>query len=217
MAKLRDLPESAMTTRARTTSSSSVDSQMLTELRFVFQGMARGLAAKLSSLVDEQFAGKKVSTKAVERVVAARVPGLLEEEFIARLLVNKAAAQERAMLVHVLSAIEVQSLGMPGRVGSRSPAEAPDAVDDSELTSEAAARLLHVSRSHLNTLADSGVLGVIRRTAGNHRRISRVALLEYKSRSKQRQAKGLDSMMEASRKLGLYDDELARVPGRASR
>lgn len=66
-------------------------------------------------------------------------------------------------------------------------------------------------------LADSGALGEIRRTAGNHRRISRTALLDYKARSKERQAKGLDAKMEASQKLGLYDDELAGVPRRAGR
>ena len=86
--------------------------------------------------------------------------------------------------------------------------------DDEELTSHAAARLLRVSRSHLNTLADSGALGEMRLTAGNQRRFSKAALLDYKTRSKERQSKGLDTMMEASRKLGLYGDELAKAPRR---
>jgi excisionase family DNA binding protein len=121
------------------------------------------------------------------------------------------------MLAHVLSTIEVQTMGLSGEANSPSSASALEPADDTELTSEAAAKLLHVSRSHLNTLADSGALGEVRRTAGNHRRISKAALLEYKVHSKERQAKGLDAMMQASRKLGLYDDELAGVPGRPRR
>lgn len=205
-----------MTTLAHITSSPAIDRQLLGEVRFAFQGLAKGLVAKLTSLVDEQLAGKKVSTKAVEKVVAASVPGFLEEEFIARLLVDKAAAQQRAVLVHVLSTIEVQAIGDVTRVMRSSP-PVLEAAADTELTSEAAAKLLHVSRSHLNTLADSGALGEVRRTAGNHRRISKAALLNYKARSKERQAKGLDAMMEESQRLGLYDDELSGIPQRARR
>ena len=206
-----------MTSLARRTSSHSVDGQVLKELRYVLEGVTRGLVARLTSRVDEQLAGKKVSTKAVEKVVASNVPGLLEEEFIARLLVNKGAVHQRAMLLHVLSTAEIQALGLGGRAGLLSSTAHPGEQDETELTSEAAAKLLHVSRSHLNTLADAGALGEIRRTAGNHRRISKAAVLEYKARSNERQTKGLDAMMDASQKLGLYDDELASVPRRASR
>jgi len=205
-----------MTTLARTTSAPSLDSQGLKELRFVLGDITEALASKLTSLVHAQLGRKKVSTSAVEKAVTASVPGLLEEAFIAGLLVNKAAARQRAMLLHLLSTVQVQSLGLDKTL-SQGVAAIPEAVADEELTSEAAAKLLHVSRSHLNTLADSGVLGEIRRTAGNHRRKSRTALLDYKVRSKERQAKGLDAMMEASQKLGLYGDELAGVPRRASR
>lgn len=197
-----------MNTFARTAPAPSLDSQGLKELRFVLGDLTAGLASKLTSLVRTQLADKKVSAKTVEKVVAANVPGLLEEAFITGLLMNKAAAEHRAVLLHVLSTVQVQSLGLPGDVlplGSTSSAGAHEALEDDELTSEEAAKLLHVSRSHLNTLADSGALGEIRRTAGNHRRISRTALLDYKARSKERQAKGL------------YDDELAGVPRRASR
>jgi excisionase family DNA binding protein len=206
-----------MTTLARTAPTPAVDSQVLKELRFVVKGLAEGLSARLTSLVEDQLAGKKVSTKAVERVVTANIPVLLEEEFIASLLVNKAADQQRAVLLHVLSTVQVQSLGLVGTASPLGVTATHEVVDDDELTSEAAAKLLHVSRSHLNTLADSGALGAIRRTAGNHRRISKTALLDYKKRSKERQAKGLDAMMEASQKLGLYDEEIADVPRRASR
>jgi excisionase family DNA binding protein len=190
---------------APSVSSPVADSQLVGEVRFAFEGLARGLVSKLTSLVEEQLAGKKVSAKAMEKVVAANFPSLLEQEFIASLLTDKSAGHQRAVLVHVLSTAQVQALA-----GS-------DTRDESELTSEAAAKLLHVSRSHLNSLADSGALGEVRRTAGNHRRISRAALLEYKARSKERQAKGLDAMMEASRKLGLYEEELSAIPRKTRR
>ena len=92
---------------------------------------------------------------------------------------------------------------------------APDETD--ELTSEEAAKLLHVSRTHLNTLVDTGRLGEVSRTAGRHRRISKAAVLQYKAASKERQAKGLDAMAEASERLGLYDQELEGVPVRSKR
>jgi excisionase family DNA binding protein len=204
-----------MTTLAHPLSSPPVDSVLRRELHFVLQGLARRLADKLSSLVDAKLAGKKISTKAVERVVIAHVPGLLEEEFMGELLASKGAAQRRAMLAHVLSTIEVRSMGVSGET---SPAAAElETDDDVELTSEAAAKLLHVSRSHLNSLADSGALGEVRRTAGNHRRISKAALVDYKARSKERQARGLDEMVEASRNLGLYGEELAGIPRRSRR
>lgn len=209
-----------MTTLARTASAPSLDTQGRKELSFVLADITAGFAAKLSSLVNAQLKAKKASPKVVEKVVAEKVPALLEEAFVTGLLVSKAAAEQRAVLLHLLSTVQVQSLGLTGKALPREKAasvEAPEALDDDELTSEEAAKLLHVSRSHLNTLADSGALGEIRRTAGNHRRISRTALLAYKASSKERQSKGLDAMMDASRKLGLYDEELAGVPRRASR
>lgn len=209
-----------MTILARTASAPSLDLQGRQELSFALADITAGLAAKLASLVNDQLTAKKTSPKAVEKVVAENVPGLLEEAFVTDLLVSKAAAEQRAVLLHLLSTVQVQSLGLTEKAlprGSAATAGAHQTLEDDELTSEAAAKLLHVSRSHLNTLADSGALGEIRRTAGNHRRISRTALLDYKARSKERQAKGLDAMIEASQKLGLYDDELAGVPRRASR
>lgn len=57
----------------------------------------------------------------------------------------------------------------------------------------------------------------LERDDGGHRRFSEAALLDYKARSQERQSKGLDTMMEASRKLGLYDEELSKAPRRHSR
>jgi excisionase family DNA binding protein len=90
-----------------------------------------------------------------------------------------------------------------------------DSAED-ELTSAAAAQLLHVSRSHVNELADTGHLGEVRRTAEGHRRIAKAAVLQYKAASKERQAKGLDAMVKASERLGLYDQELSCVSIRSN-
>lgn len=92
-----------------------------------------------------------------------------------------------------------------------------DVADDEELTSEAAAKVLHVSRSHLDALVKSGQLGEIRSTAGGHPNISKAAVLNYKAASKERQAKGLDVMVEASERLGQYDHELIDAPVRNKR
>lgn len=75
-----------------------------------------------------------------------------------------------------------------------------------------ALKLLHVSRNHLNTLANAGALGAVHRTAGNHRRISKAVLLDYRVRSEQRLVKSFDAIKEASQKLGLYDGELTGIP-----
>lgn len=81
-----------------------------------------------------------------------------------------------------------------------------------ELTSEDAAKLLHVSRSHLNKLVDEGKLDGVRRTQGGHRRIQRAAVLAYREKTKIMQKKGLSRMVEASERMGLYDTELEELP-----
>lgn len=86
-----------------------------------------------------------------------------------------------------------------------------ESTADDELSSEAAAKLLHVSRAHLNSLVDAEALGPIRRTKGGQRRIQKAAVLMYKADAQARQANGLSAMMAATQRLGLYDDEEAGV------
>ncbi|MFM0134386.1 helix-turn-helix domain-containing protein [Paraburkholderia sediminicola] len=86
-----------------------------------------------------------------------------------------------------------------------------------ELTSEEAAKLLHVSRSHLNRLVDEGKLDGVRYTQGGYRRIQRAAVLAYKEEIKTTQKKGLNRMVEASERMGLYDKELEELPDHARR
>ena len=126
-----------------------------------------------------------------------------DDEFFARLLSDGEPAQRRRAAIRaVLSAVE-----FPG------PAILATVADDEELlTSEQAAELLHVSRTHVNKLVDSGALGIVSKTIGGHRRVPKVAVMAYKTESKSRQAKGLERMSEASRRMGLYEDELAGIP-----
>jgi hypothetical protein len=46
-------------------------------------------------------------------------------------------------------------------------------------------------------LVGTGALDQVRRTAGGHRRISKAAVLRYKAASKERQKRGLDTMIES--------------------
>jgi excisionase family DNA binding protein len=94
-------------------------------------------------------------------------------------------------------------------------AEAPASVrrksagmrpDEPFLSLEEAAQLLHVSRTHINKLIDTGTLGNVE-TEGLHRRIKKSAVLTYKAESKARQAAGMASLVDATQRLGLYDAE----------
>ncbi len=208
-----------MTAAAPTTSAPSLDHHLVGGLHVAFEGMAKELATKVNALIAQQL-GRQVASKTIEQKVAAMMPAVLEQAFILDFLQDnqESARHRRAILSHLLSAAELQysvgSLLLVPFAGMSSKAAPSDAE---ELTSEAASKLLHVSRTHLNTLVDTGQLGDVRRTAGGHRRISKAAVLQYKAASKDRQAKGLDAMVEASDRLGLYDKELDGIPVRSKR
>ena len=206
-----------MTTLSRSPSSPSLDSQLLGAVHAAFNGLANTLGAQVGAFVAQQIA-RQAASKTIEKKLTAAMPALLEQAFIADFLQDKASARHRrAILAHLLSAAELQEFtGLHLQVPI---ASSIDAVSDEadEITSEEAAKLLHVSRTHLNTLVDTGQLGEVRRTAGRHRRISKAAVLQYRAASKERQAKGLDAMAEASERLGLYDQELDGVPVRSKK
>lgn len=84
------------------------------------------------------------------------------------------------------------------------------------LTTEEAAALLSVSRSHVISLIKSQVL-TASRTSGGHHRISKAVVLAYKAEMKNRQAKGLDAMTAATADMGLYETELEGIPHRTKR
>lgn len=208
-----------MTAVAPTTSARSLDNQVVGGLHVAFEGLAKALVAKVNALIAQQLE-RQAASKTIEKKVAAMMPMVLEQAFILNFLHDHqdAARHRRAILSHLLTAAELQnvvgSASIAPLAGMPSEAAPTDAV---ELTSEAAAKLLHVSRTHLNTLVDTGQLGNVRRTAGGHRRIAKAAVLQYKAASKDRQAKGLDAMVEATERLGLYDNELDGIPVRYKR
>lgn len=206
-----------MTTLARSLANPPLDLQLRSAFHAAFNGFANALGAQVSAVVAQQVA-RQAASKTIEKKVAAAMPALFEQAFIADFLLDKDSAHHRrAILAHLLSTAELQKFtGSNLKVPLATSIDAaPDETD--ELTSEEAAKLLHVSRTHLNTLVDMGRLGEVCRTAGRHRRIPKAAVLQYKAASKERQAKGLDAMAEASERLGLYDQELEGVPVRSKK
>lgn len=188
--------------------------QLANGLHFALEDVAQSLATQVTEAIAAR-TKRQANAAAIGQVVMDVLPGFLEKEFTQGLLRNQATARKRrAMLMHLLAAADVQAF-----VGNPAGALIETAAgDDGEpLTSEAAAKLLHVSRTHLNSLLDAGMLGAVSRTAGGHRRIPKAAVLAYKANSKARQARGLEAMVQASQRLGLYEDELAGVPRRAKR
>jgi hypothetical protein len=102
---------------------------------------------------------------------------------------------------------------VPPRTGVRFAAiEGEDLLMDL-LTIEDAAKLLFVSPAHIHVLVQRGDLPV-QETPEGGMRILRSVLLEYRKKLKARQKEGIDAMMDASERLGLYDDELKDVPSR---
>jgi len=193
--------------------STPVPRHLSSGLHFALENVAQSLAAQLTKAIAAHT--QQANSSAIGQVVSDVLPGFLEKEFTQVLLKNQGAARKRrAMLMHVLTAADVQAV-MEDPAGA--PVDARAADGDEPLTSEAAAKLLHVSRTHVNSLLDAGMLGEVSRTAGGHRRVSKAAVLAYKAASKARQAEGLDSLARASQRLGLYEDELAGVPRRAKR
>jgi hypothetical protein len=79
------------------------------------------------------------------------------------------------------------------------------------LTIEDAAKLLFVSPMHIHVLVQRGDLPV-QETPEGGMHILRSVLLEYRKKMRARQKEGLDAMMDASERLGLYDQEAEGVP-----
>ena len=174
-------------------------------LDIAFSGVAQSVGEKLSATFTKWIrAGKSPKRAEMQKELAVALDAVLVDEFFVRLIDDGAPArQRRAALMALLSAAE-----FPGTKFS----VIADDNDDELLTSEQAAELLHVSRTHVNKLMDSGVLRNVLKTEGGHRRVPRASVVAYKTQSKARQAKGMERMTEASRRLGLYEAELAGIP-----
>ena len=177
------------------------------ELHVALGGLAGSMSTHLASILAKETKG--FTAKEIGRVVARAMPQVLETEFKRELLASEPGARKRrVLLAHVLTGVDAREI----------IAVAADSADDEDaLTSEQASMLLHMSRTHVNSLLDSGALGPVTRTVGGHRRVSRAAVLAYKQQSKKRQAKGLEAMAQASQRLGLYEGELDGIPRKKKR
>ena len=177
------------------------------ELHVALGGLAGSMSTHLASILAKE--AKGFTAKEIGRVVARAMPQVLETEFKRELLASEPGARKRrVLLAHVLTGVDAREI----------IAVAADSADDEDaLTSEQASMLLHMSRTHVNSLLDSGALGPVTRTVGGHRRVSRAAVLAYKQQSKKRQAKGLEAMAQASQRLGLYEGELDGIPRKKKR
>lgn len=190
------------------------------ELHVALGGLAGSMSTHLASILAKETKG--FTAKEIGRVVARAMPQVLETEFKRELLASEPGARKRrVLLAHVLTGVDAREIiaeepAVPlGNVGE---AVAPDSADEEDvLTSEQASMLLHMSRTHVNSLLDAGALGPVTRTVGGHRRVSRAAVLAYKQQSKKRQAKGLEAMAQASQRLGLYEGELDGIPRKKKR
>lgn len=213
-----------------------LERQLIEGIQFALEDLTRSLVTRVTELLQEQVHGPRMSAakslQALAQAVATQMPAILEQEFMARLLSNDPAArQHRAVLSHVLSAAEVQAVGadfaplrLPtrqthdgGAVNELTDISQAHGDDGEEVTSEAAAKLLHMSRTHLNTLADTGALGPVRRTEGGHRRLLKVHVLRYLAVTQSRQLQGLEQMVAATDELGMYDEEAEALRPHRSR
>lgn len=75
-----------------------------------------------------------------------------------------------------------------------------------EVTREQAAELLHVSPAYVDELVRGGRLAYFK---SDPPLLARKTVLAYRHELKKRQAQGLDNMVQASERLGLYDNEQA--------
>jgi len=184
-------------------------SATLPDVRGASDTLAAQIADVVRSLTGRMLEDTSASKKAARGASAQQLVKQAMNSIVQSLLVDDAVAQrQRTILAQLLLTANLlksganeslQALALGGEVG------------DPLLSSEEAAKLLHVSRTHINMLIDSGKLGQITRTEGGHRRIARTAVLKYKAESKLRRARGVNAMVEATERLGLYDAEAAEL------
>jgi excisionase family DNA binding protein len=100
-----------------------------------------------------------------------------------------------------------KALGVPANLAEVLRAavlsEAAGPADD-ELSTEEAARMLGVSRPTLIRLLDAESIPY-RLTAGQHRRISRRAIAEFRRRDLARQQEALDALAADAEEFGFFD------------
>jgi excisionase family DNA binding protein len=182
-------------------------SATLRDVRGASDTLAAQIADVVRSLTGRRLEDTRASRKAAKGASAQQLVKLAMNSIVQSLLIDDAVAQrQRTVLAQLLLTANLLKSG----ANESLPALGGEA-DDPLLSSEEAAKLLHVSRTHINMLIDLGKLGQITRTEGGHRRIARTAVLKYKAESKLRRAKGVSAMVEATERLGLYDAEAAEL------
>jgi len=184
------------------------------ELHEFAQRLGESISVELTSYIGEAGTG---TSEQLAQTISADLPQLLEKHMLRGLLVDEQAAVTRARLAHALSALTLQEFATPDEAQRTARGNTLPNDDADTLTSAEAARLLNVSRTHLNTLVSAGKLGLVDRTEGGHRRISRSAVLAYRTRSRRQQEQAMADMAAASDDLGMYDDELKSIPRRKAR
>lgn len=173
-------------------------------LNVAFSGIGESAEKRVSVMLAKWKRAKKQPKPAVlRRELAESLGRVLCDEFLTRLVGDdEFARQRRAAVMALLSAVEFPGPSLSVTIP----------MNDELLTSEQAAELLFVSRTHINKLMDAGTLQGVIRTEGGHRRVPKASVLAYKAESKARQARGLDRMIESSQRLGLYEAELEGIP-----
>lgn len=201
-----------MTAVAQISTPFDPDEQISPLLVTALSGITSALSDGLSKLIRAELK-KHSDGAAVESAVKNALPGLLERSFQDSLLAVTAETRDRRIaMLHLLTTAEVQSLN-GNFLFSASAARTE--ISES-LTTEEAATLLGVSRTHVISLIKSHAL-TASQTSGGHRRLSKAGVLAYKTEMKTRQSKGLDAMMAATTDMGLYETELEGIPRRAKR
>ena len=145
-----------------------------------------------------------------QQLVASQLEPLLLAEFLA--LISRPSEDGRrlrAAMLRVLSEVESPEFDIKKFSVFTGSHALSVAEQDEMLSSEEAARLLNVSRTHVNKLIDEGLIAGAEKTEGRHRRVPKAAVLAYKRASKVKQSHGLAQMVEASERMGLYDAERA--------
>ena len=201
-----------MTTAARTSNPIDSNAPVSALLQTALSGITAALADGLSKFIRNELR-KQSGVAAVISAVKSALPRLLERSFLDTLLtVEKDTQSRRVAMLHLLTTAEMQSLS--ANFLSTASTGAHEAADS--LTTEQAATLLGVSRTHVISLIKSHAL-LASLTSGGHRRLLKTAVLAYKEEMKARQSRGLDAMMAATTDMGLYETELLGIPQRTKR
>jgi excisionase family DNA binding protein len=123
---------------------------------------------------------------------------------------NQQVALTRAMLAAALAELSVNALQ-----GKSLAAPLRRAIaDDTELTTEEAAKLLFVSRPYLVKLLDTNIIPLAQVTVGGQRRVRKEDVLRYKALLRFRQENAMRELAKATDELAPYEVPPTKARGR---